>query len=95
MQFGKLVRKILTDMFCENGEVSLTRVLTALYFILFASVTVYLVLMAEMWSCYDVFATLAGGAGVAGQVGNKLINSKYNTMPGRFDSAPNQNQRGA
>lgn len=87
MGFRGLIRKILTDLFCESGEVSLTRVLTALYFVLFASVTIYLVLKAEIWSCYDVFATLAGGAGVAGQVGNKFINSKYNTAPGRFDCA--------
>lgn len=86
MDIGSITRKFLNDMFCENGVISLTRVLTALYFMLFAGVTIYLVLMNQVWSCYDVFATLAGGAGVAGQVTNKYINSRYNTMPGGFES---------
>lgn len=86
MDIGSIARKFLDDMFCENGVISLTRVLTALYFMLFAGVTIYLVLMDQVWSCYDVFATLAGGAGVAGQVTNKYINSRYNTMPGGFES---------
>lgn len=86
MDIGSITRKFLDDMFCENGVISLTRVLTALYFMLFAGVTIYLVLMNQVWSCYDVFATLAGGAGVAGQVTNKYINSRYNTMPGGFES---------
>lgn len=86
MDIGSITRKFLNDMFCENGVISLTRVLTALYFVLFAGVTIYLVLMDQVWSCYDVFATLAGGAGVAGQVTNKYINSRYNTMPGGFES---------
>lgn len=88
MDIRSIARKFLDDLFCEDGVVSLTRVLTALYFVLFAGVTIYLVLMDQVWSCYDVFATLAGGAGVAGQVSNKFINSKYNTAPGSFNSAP-------
>jgi len=87
MQAKGAITKFMNDLFCEDGVVSLTRVLTGMYFMLFAAVTIYLVLMDQVWSCYDVFATLAGGAGVAGQVSNKFINSKYNTAPGRFDCA--------
>lgn len=82
--------KAQDGLFYENGSLSLTRVLSFLYFLLFAAVSAYLVLMQQDWSSYDVFAALAGGGGVAGQVGNKYINSRYNTAPGRFDSAANQ-----
>lgn len=79
-----------TGLLTENGSFSLTRVLTLLYFLLFAGVTIYLVVMQQTWGSYDVFAAFAGGSGVAAQVSNKYINSKYNTAPGRFDCAANQ-----
>lgn len=71
-------------LFYEDGTPSLTRTLAVLYFILFAAVSIYLVIKATPWQYYDTFAALAGGGGVASQVGNKFINSKYNSGAGTF-----------
>lgn len=84
----KAIKEFMRGMFVENGSVSMTKVLTFSYFVLFAAVSVYLAVAGKTWSGYEVFAAFAGGAGVAGQVSNKYINSRYNTVPGGFDSAP-------
>ena len=77
-------------LFHENGSLSLTRVLSFLYFLFFVVITSYLVVMQQTWGSYDIFAAIIGGGGVAGQVSNKFINSKYNTAPGSFDCAAKQ-----
>lgn len=81
------LKKVFSGWFCEAGSASLTKLLTLLYFLLFAFVSVYLVVHDRTWGSYEVFAAIAGGSGVAAQMGNKLINSKYNTIPGSFESA--------
>ena len=40
-----------------------------------------------VWADYAVFASYTGGIGSALQLGNKYINSKYNSMPGSYDDA--------
>ena len=82
-----MLTQFLKMLFYENGTPSLSRVMVALYFLLFAGVSVYLVIMAEHWASYETFAALAGGSSVAGQISNKFINSKYNSAPGSFESA--------
>lgn len=84
-------RQFLKMLFYENGTASLTKVLTALYFVLFAAVSIYLVLNSEVWQNYEVFATFAGGGGAAAQISNKFINSKYNTVTGGFNSVDKGN----
>lgn len=71
-------------LFYEDGSPSLTRTLAVLYFVLFAGVSIYLVLTKISWGSYETFATLAGGGGAAAQIGNKFINSKYNSGAGTF-----------
>ena len=38
----------------------------------------------KMTGNYDTFAFLTGGGGATTQVVNKLINSKYNSVPGSY-----------
>ena len=78
------VQKILKMLFYENNSASLTKVLTALYFLLFATVSIYLVIKGVAWQNYEIFAAFAGGGGAAAQISNKFINSKYNTVNGGF-----------
>lgn len=77
-------------LFYEDGTPSLTRVLAMLYFILFAAVSIYLVVCPIQWNYYEIFASIAGGGGVATQVGNKFINSKYNSASGSYQQTDNR-----
>ena len=86
-----LFKQLLKVLFCENGEASLSKVLTALYFLLFAGVSIYLVVYGLHWQSYEIFAAFAGGGGAVAQVSHKFINSKYNSVPGGFES--NQAER--
>ena len=61
----------------EGGQLSFTRVLVALSFLLFIIGTSYLMLEGKTWPDYDTFASLTGGGGIAAQIGNKLVMSKY------------------
>ena len=78
-QWGKM-------LFFENDELSYTRVISAIFVIAFLGVSIYLVLTHTYWQNYDTFASLSGGGGGATQLVNKFINSKYNSMPGGYDS---------
>lgn len=73
-------------LFFENDELSYTRVISAIFVIAFLGVSIYLVLTHTYWQNYDTFASLTGGGGGATQLVNKFINSKYNSMPGGYDS---------
>lgn len=73
-------------LFYENGELSYTRLISAIFVIAFLGVSIYLVLTHTYWQNYDTFASLTGGGGGAAQLVNKFINSKYNSMPGGYDS---------
>ena len=73
-------------LFYENEELSYTRVISAIFVIAFLAVSAYLVLTHTYWQNYDTFASLTGGGGGATQLVNKFINSKYNSMPGGYDS---------
>lgn len=73
-------------LFYENDELSYTRVISAIFVIAFLAVSAYLVLTHTYWQNYDTFASLTGGGGGATQLVNKFINSKYNSMPGGYDS---------
>lgn len=78
-QWGKM-------LFFENDELSYTRVISAIFVIAFLGVSIYLVLTHTYWQNYDTFASLTGGGGGATQLVNKFINSKYNSVPGGYDS---------
>lgn len=68
----------------ENGELSLTRVITVIAWAAFLAVSFYLVWTAQVWANYDTFAFMTGGGGATTQVVNKFINSKYNSAPGSY-----------
>lgn len=72
-------------MMFENGGLSLTRVISLLFVLLFIGVTIYLVFFDFRWDHYETLATMAAGGGPMTQVANKFINSKYNTDRGTYE----------
>lgn len=80
--------KYIRMLLYENGELSLTRVITVIAWAAFLAVSFYLAYTAQSWGNYDTFAFLTGGGGATTQVVNKLINSKYNTAPGSYQQRP-------
>lgn len=80
----KYVRMLLY----ENGELSLTRVITVIAWAAFLGVSFYLVWTAQAWANYDTFAFMTGGGGATTQVVNKFINSKYNSALGSYQQRP-------
>lgn len=76
--------KYLKMLMYENNELSLTRCITVIAWAAFLAVSFYLVYTAQSWGNYDTFAFLTGGGGATTQVVNKLINSKYNSIPGGY-----------
>lgn len=68
-------------MLKENDQLSLTRILPTIGYITFIIVSLYLAFTGTEWTNYGEF-TLATGGGVIVQLGNKWVNSKYNTEPG-------------
>lgn len=75
---------ILKMLLYENDELSLTRVIAVAGWLAFLSVSIYLVYTKTNWGNYDTFAFITGGGGAATQIGNKFINSKYNSLPGTY-----------
>jgi hypothetical protein len=56
--------KILKDLFCgQDGKPSLTDVLVGLSFLLFAAVSLWLILRRESWTHFDAFANCTVGGG--------------------------------
>lgn len=79
---------IIKMLLYEEGALSLTRTITAVAWIAFLGVSIYLVYTQQAWANYDTFATFTGGGGATTQVVNKFINSKYNTAPGTYSQKP-------
>lgn len=69
------------EMFKEGGVYSLTRVLPAIGYFVFIVVSVVMAFTGKHWANYGEFAMATGGA-VLVQLGNKFINSRYNTSMG-------------
>lgn len=74
--------KILETL-SEGGVLSLTRLLPVLGYLTFLTVSVYLALTGKVWGNYGEFSLATGGA-ILVQLGNKYINSKYNTPHGEI-----------
>jgi hypothetical protein len=79
---------IIKMLLYEEGALSLTRTITAVAWIAFLGVSIYLVYTQQAWANYDTFAAFTGGGGATTQVVNKFINSKYNTAPGTYSQKP-------
>lgn len=69
------------ELLKEDGVLSLTRVLTTLGYVTFLILSIYLALTGKHWANYGEFALATGGAVIV-QLGNKYINSRYNTPMG-------------
>jgi hypothetical protein len=84
--FKRVVVKLrfLKLILYEDGTPSLTRTIALTGFIVFAAVSVYLVIYNIDWSLYPTFATITGGGSMGTQVSNKIINSKFNTPQGSY-----------
>lgn len=82
------IMKYIKMLLYENGELSLTRVITVIAWAAFLAVSFYLVWTAQAWANYDTFAFMTGGGGATTQVINKFINSKYNSAPGSYQQRP-------
>ena len=76
------MRKVIKFLLQENGQYSLTRVISAVLLLAFLVASFYLILKGQTWGNYSDFAVFCGGGGAASQVVNKFINSKYNTPAG-------------
>lgn len=74
-----MIKKLLY----EQGELSLTRSLAVAGFLAFLAGSFYLIWKGSTWGNYETFATMTGGGGLASQIANKFINSKYNSEPGK------------
>ena len=79
------MRELLKMLFFENGGLSLTRTIAAVFVLLFVFVTIYLVVFDMSWQHFETLATMAAGGGPATQVANKLINSTYNSAQGSYE----------
>lgn len=69
------------EMLKENNQLSLTRVLPTIGYAVFILVSLFLALTGKEWGNYGEFALATGGAVVV-QLGNKWVNSRYNTPHG-------------
>ena len=84
--------KYIKMLLYENNELSLTRCITVVAWAAFLAVSFYLVYAAQAWANYDTFAFMTGGGGATTQVVNKLINSKYNSVPGGYQQRGSNTQ---
>lgn len=72
----------LLEMLKENGTYSLTRVLPTIGYSVFILVSIGLAIFGKEWGNYPEFAMATGGAIIV-QLGNKWINSRWNSEPGK------------
>ena len=82
---------MLKKLLYESGELSLTRSLAVAGFLAFLIGSFVLIIKNQTWGNYETFATMTGGGGLASQLANKFINSKYNSEPGKPPLKEGQN----
>ena len=83
-----MIERFVKMALYEDGQLSLTRLIAVVGWVAFLAVTFYLVWHEITWANYDTFATFTAGGGSVTQIGNKLINSKYNSAPGSYKERP-------
>lgn len=71
----------MLEMLKENNQLSLTRVLPTIGYATFILVSLFLAVTGKEWANYGEFALATGGAVIV-QLGNKWVNSRYNTPMG-------------
>jgi len=91
--FDRLRNCKFSEMLKENGEWSFTRIIALTGYLAFLIGSAYLMYNNIHWSDYDTFAQLTGGGGMATQLVNKLMNSKYNTEAGQSGKPEPETQK--
>jgi len=76
---------LFRGMMFENDTLSLTRVISVGGYLAFLIGSLYLMINNIAWDGYATFAGYTGGGGAALQLGNKLVNSKYNSVVGSYE----------
>lgn len=71
------------EIFKEGGVYSLTRILPTVGYTVFIIVSIVMAFTGKTWGNYGEFAMATGGAIIV-QLGNKFINSRYNTQVGEI-----------
>lgn len=72
----------MTEILKEGGVYSLPRILSFVAFAVFVLVSLAMIVTGKTWSHYDTFAYITGGVPMGAVIGNKYVNSKYNTPMG-------------
>lgn len=85
-KFLNYLDTLFKGMMFENDMLSLTRVLSVTGYLAFLLGSIYLMINNISWDGYATFAGYTGGGGAALQFGNKLVNSKYNSAVGSYET---------
>ena len=67
----------------ECNQKSLLRLVGFILILMYIVITLYLVITGKSWVHYETFSYTSLSGGVSVIVGNKFINSKYNTGAGQ------------
>lgn len=74
----------IRELMCDNGQPAPNRFYPALAFFFFLAVSSYLAIKGQTWQHYETFSAITGGGALAYLLGNRLINSKYNSEVGKM-----------
>lgn len=72
----------LRMMLYEKDKLSLTNFMIFVSFMSFIFVSLYLMIMQIQFIYYSEFSALTAGGGMATKLGNKFVNSKFNSPAG-------------
>ena len=86
------IRVWLQMMLYENNKLSLTNFIIFVSFAAFIFVSIYLLIMQIQFEYYSEFSTLTAGGGMATKLGNKFINSNFNSPRGEAPNLYNNNK---
>lgn len=75
------IKTWLKMMLYENDKLSLTNFMIFVSFTTFILVSLYLLIMQIQFIYYSEFSTLTAGGGMITKLGNKFVNSKFNSPP--------------
>ena len=74
----------ISDLMYENGKLSPGKFYPGLAFLFYLAVSSCMAVRGQHWDHYETFSTVAGAGALAYLLGNKFINSKYNSEVGKM-----------
>lgn len=80
------MRNFFDQILMENGGFSLTRIIIISSFALFSAVSLFLLFTNLTFDYYETFAYITAFSFTGGGLGNKFINSKFNSVQGGYES---------